>query len=92
VRKYCAGCHNDNLKSSGVSLASLQTGAPAWEKVVVKLRAGMMPPAHAPRPDAETIALLEKLGAPPPEVPVAGAPRTAAPRRSAEPSPEKDKQ
>jgi len=55
VQQYCAGCHNEKLKSGGLSLVSLQTGAPEWEKVIVKLRAGMMPPARAPRPDAAVI-------------------------------------
>ena len=55
VNEYCAGCHNDKLKSGGLSLAALDAVHPErdareWEKVVVKLRAGMMPPAGAPRP------------------------------------------
>jgi hypothetical protein len=52
------------LKSGGLSFDALELGrlgtsptAPeraAWEKVVTKLRAGMMPPAGAPRPDEPT--------------------------------------
>src|ERR1700722_5520977 len=55
VQKYCVGCHNEKLKSGGLSLVSLETGAPEWQKVIVKLRAEMMPPARAPNSDAETI-------------------------------------
>jgi hypothetical protein len=60
VQRYCAGCHNDQLKSGGLALTRLDAAhpglaAPEWEKVIVKLRAGMMPPAGAPRPDAGTL-------------------------------------
>ncbi len=60
VDQYCAGCHNDKLKSGGLSLARLDPSHPGghaaeWEKVVVKLRAGMMPPAGAGRPDATAV-------------------------------------
>src|SRR5215469_5087917 len=56
INQYCAGCHNPRLKSGGLSFDSLDLGDvranPAvWEKVVTKLRAGIMPPAGAPRPD-----------------------------------------
>jgi hypothetical protein len=69
VQRYCAGCHNDQLKSGGLALTRLDAthpglSAPEWEKVIVKLRAGMMPPAGAPRPDTATAlgfaAALEK--------------------------------
>lgn len=36
---------------------------------------GPMVNAHLPMEHPDTIALLERLGAPPPEVPVAGAPK-----------------
>src|SRR5690242_16467022 len=56
VAQYCLGCHNDTTKSGGVSLAHLdplhpQLDAPLAEKVIHKLRAGMMPPAGVKRPD-----------------------------------------
>ena len=59
LERYCVTCHNDNLRTAGFSLESLDLGnisadAEAWEKVVLKLRAGMMPPAGRPRPDRET--------------------------------------
>ena len=55
--QYCVGCHNQKLKSGGLALDNLdlnQVGenAEVWEKVVRKLRAGMMPPLNARRPDA----------------------------------------
>jgi hypothetical protein len=58
--RYCVGCHNDALKSGGLSLKRLNASHPEqnaaeWEKVIVKLRAGMMPPSGAPRPDAAAI-------------------------------------
>src|SRR5262245_22623765 len=56
VNQYCVTCHNDRMKTGGLSLASLDpadAGAnPAvWEAVVRKLRARAMPPATARRPD-----------------------------------------
>ena len=57
--RYCVTCHNERLGVAGLALDTLDVsdvGAhPAvWEKVVRKLRAGAMPPAPRPRPDAET--------------------------------------
>jgi hypothetical protein len=57
--RYCVTCHNDRLKTAGLSLAAAdftQVGAHAelWEKVVRKLRTGAMPPAGARRPDEAT--------------------------------------
>jgi hypothetical protein len=59
LNKYCAGCHNARVKAGGLELDSADfTAIPAhsemWEKVVKKLRAGTMPPAGSPRPDAAT--------------------------------------
>lgn len=57
--KYCLSCHNDRLKTGGLTLAALDPADVAlhtetWERVVRKLRAGLMPPAGAPRPDEAT--------------------------------------
>jgi mono/diheme cytochrome c family protein len=54
--KYCVSCHNDRTKSAGLTLAGLDVSDPArhaetWEKVVRKVRVGMMPPQGAPHPD-----------------------------------------
>ena len=43
--QYCVGCHNDKLKTGGLSLQRLDpshasVNAREWEKVIVKLRAG----------------------------------------------------
>ena len=59
VTKYCAGCHNDKLKSGGFSwntidLTHAERNAAQVEKVARFLRAGMMPPPGIPRPDAAT--------------------------------------
>jgi hypothetical protein len=61
VEKYCAGCHNARTLAGGLDLAGLDTenaairqNAETWEKVVRKLRTGMMPPAGMPRPDEAT--------------------------------------
>lgn len=54
--KYCIGCHNQKLKTAGLTLdtADLTKAAEQgemWEKVVLKLKLGMMPPSGLPRPD-----------------------------------------
>jgi len=64
VQKYCAGCHSDRVKSGGLTLQNLDpettaaTNNATWEKVVLKLRGGMMPPQTAPRPDQATLSAL----------------------------------
>jgi uncharacterized protein DUF1592/uncharacterized protein DUF1588/uncharacterized protein DUF1587/uncharacterized protein DUF1585/uncharacterized protein DUF1595 len=52
-RTYCETCHNDRLKTGGLSLQGLTIdgNAETWEKVIRKVRAGMMPPAGAKRPE-----------------------------------------
>ena len=59
VDTYCATCHNQRLKTGGLALDTLDvtnvgTHAAEWEKVVVKLRAGLMPPSGVRRP-AQTV-------------------------------------
>src|SRR5262245_17185818 len=56
VAKYCVTCHNDRAKTGGlslqqVSLENVPAGAETFEKVIRKLRGGMMPPLGAPRPE-----------------------------------------
>ena len=69
VDKYCVVCHNANVKTANLlldqlDLAHLGDHAEIGEKVVRKLRAGMMPPSGMPQPDAATrealISFLEK--------------------------------
>ena len=60
VNKYCAGCHNDKLKSGGfswakVDLTHVDRSAEHVEKAIRFLRAGLMPPPGMPRPDAGAI-------------------------------------
>jgi hypothetical protein len=67
VSTYCLTCHNDKLKTGGLALdrpelADVATHADVWEKVIRKVRTGMMPPAGVPRPNAaERDALLSSL-------------------------------
>ena len=60
VAQYCATCHGDKTRSGGLSLAAFDAAkivenADVAEKMIRKLRAGMMPPPQARRPDAATI-------------------------------------
>lgn len=57
VGKYCTGCHNDRRPAGGFSWSKIDLANPAAspeasEKVIRRLRAGLMPPMGAPRPDA----------------------------------------
>ena len=59
IDRYCVTCHNERLKarerrrsrSTRSTSRSVPAHAENWEKVVPKLRAGLMPPAGRPRPD-----------------------------------------
>jgi hypothetical protein len=53
--QYCVTCHNDRLKTSNLSLEKLDLSTigdhpDIWERVVRKLRAGVMPPPDIRRP------------------------------------------
>jgi mono/diheme cytochrome c family protein len=59
IGTYCVTCHNQRLKTGGLALDTVDVTRPAsdaevWERVIAKLRAGSMPPAGRPRPDAAT--------------------------------------
>jgi mono/diheme cytochrome c family protein len=61
--RYCVTCHNQRLKTGGLTLdtldlSTLEKHSDVGEAIVRKLRGGMMPPAGAPRPDRETYATL----------------------------------
>ena len=58
--RYCVTCHNQRARMGGLALEALDASAAGrepqiWEKVVRKLRTGMMPPSGAPRPDRATL-------------------------------------
>src|SRR5688500_18717728 len=58
LKQYCVTCHNDRVKAGALTLAGLDVTAldghaEVWEKVVRKLRTGMMPPDGVPKPSAE---------------------------------------
>jgi len=60
AKTYCVTCHNDRLNTAGMSLEHLaldRAGADAEtiEKVIRKVRAGLMPPAGARRPDRSAL-------------------------------------
>jgi len=53
--QYCVTCHNDKTKIDNFSLQNEDINAvgdhpEVWERVIRKLRAGMMPPPGMPRP------------------------------------------
>ena len=63
--RYCVSCHSQRAKAAGqesarkltlddLDPARVSEHADRWEVVVRKLRAGMMPPANARRPDRAT--------------------------------------
>ena len=56
LNQYCIGCHNQRAKIGGLALDTLDIAkvgpaAETWEKVVKKIRTGMMPPSGAKRPE-----------------------------------------
>ena len=59
VKQYCVTCHNNRVKTAGLTLdgldlANVAASGDVWEKVVRKLRRGAMPPEGARRPDQPT--------------------------------------
>ena len=55
IKQYCQDCHNDDIRSGNLSLMQFDaSNAPGngdvAEKMIAKLRAGMMPPPGKPRP------------------------------------------
>src|SRR6266568_6945883 len=65
ITQYCSTCHSDKAKAAGMDSARkidfdtldithVGRNAETWERVVRKLRAGMMPPSGIRRPDRET--------------------------------------
>ncbi len=63
IKRTCQGCHNDGLMIGEMSLDSFTvanaTKRPELaEKMITKLRAGMMPPPGEDRPKGDTLAVL----------------------------------
>jgi hypothetical protein len=63
IQGYCVDCHNDVTKPGGLSFEAFQISttanqAPTAERMVRKLRAGMMPPPGTDPPDAVSLAGL----------------------------------
>ena len=61
VDRYCVTCHNDRLRTGGLTLDATSVDADdpsrhadVWERVLGTLRTGAMPPPGRPRPDAAT--------------------------------------
>src|SRR5207249_985100 len=57
VNRYCVSCHNQKTKIGGLALDTLDLAriadrADIGEKVIRKVRGGLMPPRGLPRPDA----------------------------------------
>ena len=67
VKQYCVVCHNQVMLTGNLSLEDFEVEraselAETAEKMIIKLRAGMMPAPGAPRPSADTLlALVETL-------------------------------
>src|SRR5437868_1678495 len=63
VEQYCRNCHTQVAKDKGIVPLALDTFDPAKvtlepevaEKVIRKVRAGLMPPPGSPHPDAAAI-------------------------------------
>ena len=59
IDKYCITCHSQKTRTAGLDLETMDLTAPgangeAYEKIVMRLRAGSMPPPGIARPDAAT--------------------------------------
>ncbi|HUP51593.1 MAG TPA: DUF1592 domain-containing protein [Longimicrobiales bacterium] len=67
IQRYCVRCHSDerltgNLSLEGFDAERAHEAAEIGEKMIVKLRAGMMPPPGGRRPPADSLlALVETL-------------------------------
>jgi hypothetical protein len=69
VDRYCISCHDDTDKDGGFSfeqfdLSHPETNAARAEKIILKIRTGLMPPAGRKRPDEGALrAFASALGA-----------------------------
>src|SRR5262245_13708311 len=59
--RYCLTCHTQKSKErgivpialDGIDVSNISADPEVWEKVIRKMRAGLMPPPGSPRPDPE---------------------------------------
>jgi hypothetical protein len=63
VKQYCVTCHNDRNKPGGLTFAAFDAAqavehAPTVERMIRRLRSGMMPPAGARRPEGDALLKL----------------------------------
>ena len=63
IGRFCIRCHNDTSRSGGLTLETFDASrapqrAEVAEKMIRKLRAGMMPPPAARQPDREVVEAL----------------------------------
>jgi len=62
LQKFCLGCHTESSRDKGLvpialdklDLAKISKDAEVWEKVALRVSAGVMPPSGASRPDSAT--------------------------------------
>jgi mono/diheme cytochrome c family protein len=60
LTRYCQGCHNDRAKTGGMSVqpldaANLAPNDETWEKILLKVSLGEMPPSGATKPPPQTL-------------------------------------
>jgi mono/diheme cytochrome c family protein len=60
LMQYCTACHNDKLKTAGMSVVpldanNLQANQATWEKILRRVSLGEMPLRGAPRPPKERL-------------------------------------
>src|ERR1700710_1741365 len=60
LMQYCTACHNDKLKTAGMSVVpldanNLQANQATWEKILRRVSLGEMPLRGAPRPPKEKL-------------------------------------
>src|SRR5262249_37179924 len=60
TNQYCVTCHNQRAKTGGLAIDALdfdhpEKDAETWEKVIRKVKTGMMPPSGARRPERATL-------------------------------------
>jgi hypothetical protein len=60
LKQYCITCHNQRVKTADLALDTMDISqvaahAETWERVVRKIRTGMMPPSGARRPERSVL-------------------------------------